>query len=240
MKFYFYLKNFLLISLAFFINTVFASNISVEPTTVILTPKNTVQSITVANADVQPLLLQIQSMAWTQMNGLDSYQNTQDLLISPPIVNIPPGEERIIRIGFINQAFPLKAERPYRIFLQQVLTDKETHLINSDKIKVALRIGIPVFIEPQTNPQPQLIWKRTVSKNGEIFLSANNIGTKHVKINAIQIKDANNKTFLLDDFKYILPNSTQYWTLPKDRHIQSPLSLRIEASDQSTEKIILK
>lgn len=106
-------------------------------------------SVRLINSHTGDLRLQVSASSWTQdASGEDIYTPTDDLIFFPKLLKIPPGEERLLRVG-INWS-PGTSEKAYRLFVEEIPPPRtEGH----SQVAVAVRFGLPVFVDPQ---QPRL------------------------------------------------------------------------------------
>lgn len=86
-----------------------AASWNVEPVRVELTSEQTTSAITISNDGDQVTSIQVQVVAWSQVDGKDVYTPTKELIISPPIFTINPKQEQIVRVA-LRQHSELKGE----------------------------------------------------------------------------------------------------------------------------------
>jgi fimbrial chaperone protein len=123
-----------------------AGALNVSPTKFNLSAQQTTAVLTLTNQSDTPDIVQIQAYLWTRNNKQDVYTKTQDLLISPPIITIPPHTAQIIRI-MLRRAPDPKNQLRYRIYAQEI---PSRHPDKPAGIQIALRFGIPVYVAPLT------------------------------------------------------------------------------------------
>jgi fimbrial chaperone protein len=105
--------------------------------------------VTVTNDDRKPLAFQVRALEWTQdAAGADRYAQTADLVYFPRQLKIPPGESRVIRVGY--KAPATQRESTYRLYIEE-LADPGTRDSGQTGVSVTLRFGVPVFVRP-ANP----------------------------------------------------------------------------------------
>ncbi len=199
-----------------------AANLQIDPLGIQLAPPHPVDSITLSNWGDSPILIQVKAYTWQQQGGKDIYTETQNLLITPPIVFIKPGQQQLLRLGWIKQAFPAQEEQALRLYIQQVPAQTSSNLQEKSSVMISLRIGIPVFIEPLILAQPELHWQIKPGKNNKLILSVENTGNMHVKI--VHIDLAYNGQLLsgFDTFQYLLPHQTHSWEITQPRKSHAP------------------
>ncbi len=88
-------------------------------------------------------------MAWAQKDGKDQLTPTRELIATPPIFNLKAGTTQLIRIGMLRKV-DLEKELIYRLILEEIPPPPAPDFKG---LQVALRIGLPVFIKPDTSAQ---------------------------------------------------------------------------------------
>ncbi len=96
----------------------------ISPIKVELSQAHSVVTITVTNDADAPLTLQHQVLAWTQVNGEDVLEASNDLLVAPAIAQIAPRGTQVFRV---TQRHPsaAAAERAYRLVLDDISATKQ-------------------------------------------------------------------------------------------------------------------
>ena len=128
-----------------------AGSFQVNPIRVDLTPKAQTTALSVRNTGTEPVVVQVSVEAWAQDEGKDVYSPTREIIATPPVLTIPPDQERVVRIG-LRRAPDKGRELSYRLFLQEVPPPPQPGF---QGIVVALRVGLPVFVAPTQGNQPR-------------------------------------------------------------------------------------
>ncbi len=166
-----------------FFSPVFPSDWKVSPIKIELSPNDRTSSTTVYNVGSVPINFQVKAMEWTQdSEGNDVYKDTHDILFFPKIFTLEPGKEKVIRIG-IKTLNPIK-ERAYRLYIEEI----PSSVIKEEAVlRIALRIGVPVFVKPLKDDIRWVITKKAV-ENGTFVLEIQNTGNIHIRINSIKLR----------------------------------------------------
>ncbi len=102
------------------------------------------------STDPEPLEFQVRLMRWTQNeSGVDEYHPSEELLYFPRAFTLPPGEQRVIRIG--TKAAAPQQEMTFRLFVEELPPRDDSG--QGTQIAVRLRFGVPIFFGP-ARPQP--------------------------------------------------------------------------------------
>jgi len=149
-------------------------------------------------------------MAWRQQNGQDILEETEELIVSPPIFTVPPGGTQLIRVGSL-QANRTGSEISYRLFLQEVPPEPPE---GETTIGVALRLSLPVFIQPQQKAAPKLTWKAQRTSDNAIGLTLVNSGTAHIQVMDCSLHASEGGLVVESPLtSYVLPGQSRTWML---------------------------
>jgi fimbrial chaperone protein len=166
-------------------------------------------SLLLENKGDEPVLVQVELMAWSQEDGKEVLTPSQDLVVSPPIFKVAPGAAQTVRVGLLRPVDP-ERELTYRLFLQEVPLPMQGQV----GVTVALRVGLPVFVLPRGRALPLLSWRATHAAEGQIELSLSNSGNAHVQ--AIDCKLYQLDGTLIAEHvlaTYVLPGQARSWQI---------------------------
>lgn len=210
---------------------VFAGSFQVSPVRVALSRAHPVSALTVRNTGGEPAVIQLQAMAWTQLDGRDTYDAVSDILATPPIFTIPPGGSQVIRVGSRRPPETAK-ERAYRLFLQEVPPAPEP---GSKGLRLALRIGIPLFVVPETAITPELHWDAVAAASGKVRIHVTNQGLAHVRLTQIRLAmtRGNDPLSISALPVYVLPGNVHDWIVDVDTSADHILRFTAQ-TDQGT------
>jgi len=190
-----------------------AGSFQVNPIRVDLTPRAQTTALTVKNTGDESVVVQVSIEAWSQDSGKEVYAPTKELLATPPVMTIPPNEERIVRVG-LRRAPDRAKELSYRLFLQEVPPPPKPGF---QGLVVALRIGLPVFVAPaQGQATPRIEWKAARLPDNKLEITATNAGTAHLQVADINVvaADTGNMIANFSGLTYVLPDQRRDWALP--------------------------
>lgn len=187
-----------------------AGSFTVNPVRLTLSATQSVAAVTVKNVGEEATVVQLETSSWTQHDGKDVLESTTDILATPPILTIPPGASRIVRVGLRRPA-DSQREITYRMSLREVPPPQPL----SQGLRVALLISMPVFVVPPHIPGPQIEWRAIRLHDGNIQLQARNIGQSHIQLGQLQIVQAANgaEVTTRNMADYLLPDNGRQWTL---------------------------
>ena len=125
-----------------------AANLQISPVTLTMRAEQTSAGITLQNLGEAPLFGQVRVFVWDQANGEEALLPTQELVASPPIVEIAASSRQTIRL-VRTQAGPSAQERTYRVLIDEVGRDDDPARSGVD---IRLRYSVPVFVLPSGTP----------------------------------------------------------------------------------------
>ncbi|WP_051071702.1 molecular chaperone [Azoarcus sp. KH32C] len=160
-----------------------AGSLGVNPIRVALSAARPTAAITLNNTGSAAIVVQMQVAKWTAVSGEDRYDPSADVIVTPPIVSIVPGGSQIVRVGLSADPDPAR-ELAYRLFIEEVPPPPTA---DYQGLQVALRIGLPLFVEPLQAARPKFQWSAVRSGSDEVSLSLNNIGTAHAQVLSVKL-----------------------------------------------------
>ena len=185
--------------------------------------------LTLRNGDKQPMLVQPTVLQWSQKDGKEVLEPTRDLLISPALVEIQPGETQVVRVALRRSADPSR-ELSYRVVLKEVPRPSAT---KESTLFIALNISLPVFVLPSAGEAKGALqvmssqWEDVAGKE-MLRLALRNPGNGHVQIKKFAISDTSTALGEYNSMFYILPGETYTVRIPLARKVSSK-SVRFEA-----------
>jgi len=174
-----------------------------------------------------PVVLQARVFLWKQIDNKDQLEAQDDLVISPPIIEVKPDMQQIFRVmnrkGAIANA---SVEQTYRILIDEV--PKEDSAQGSE-LRFQMRYSLPLFVgRPAPYNDKTIV---DVLKNMANYLSYRivqepspaieiiNKGPLHARLSNLTVRHNSlpeNKLQISDGLLgYVLPNSAKRWPLDK-------------------------
>jgi len=194
-----------------------ASDLAVNPVRITLSGDVRVAAVNVRNAGAERIVLQLQALDWSMHDGVEDYTASDDILATPPVFAIEAGQTRVVRVG-LARPVDRASERSYRLFLQEVPAAGT----ESNSVRVALRIGIPIFVEP-TVPASQLTWRATRAGEHAIVLEATNSGNLHYQVAqaVLKLPESGAVWGRTTSAGYVLPGDVRRWRIENGNPIET-------------------
>jgi len=124
----------------------YAGLFSVSPVRIFMTPHEKAAAVTINNDGDQFLVMQADVYDWKQKpDGADDLTLTQDMLVYPPIIKVPPKSHQVVRLARLVH-MPQSKQSTYRLIVREIPEVHHTH--KKLAMTVALAFSMPVFITP--------------------------------------------------------------------------------------------
>lgn len=205
-----------------------AGSVELYPVRIDLTADRATATMKVRNTGGERMTMEVRTASWSQAGGEDVYEPTRAVLASPPVFELQPGKEQVVRVGLIERK-PAGSESAYRVFLQE-LPDADSG--NGGAVRTLLRISVPVFVAPPAAPAtPSLAWTAR-RDGGALVLEASNRGAAHTRIHALAVSEPGQSPKPLQMGGYVLPGASRRFVL---RGAPVPASLKSVAIEAQTE-----
>lgn len=194
----------------------YAQQITVTPVRVDFAPGKTSATVTIGNNTERAITLQPSAVTWQQINGEEKQEPTRDVLTAPPLVEIAPGAQQVIRVA-LRATAQTGREASYRLLLREVpSSDKDG---NQTGVKFVLNLSLPVFIAPTAaKPEAKLSATATFRAAGKgkgaapaaLVLAFRNAGSAHSQVTEVKMPDGNAVKMMF----YVLPGGERNVELP--------------------------
>jgi fimbrial chaperone protein len=178
------------------------ANLSQQTPTAVITVKN--------NGDAA-VVVQLQLLKWAMNGGQDVYAGSDDVLATPPIFTLPVAASQVVRVG-LTQPVDSRREQTYRLFFEEVPPPPQP---GYQGLRVALRVGLPIFVAPAIPAHPQLNWHALRSGQKEVKLRVTNTGNAHLQLIALALRPTAGAPALaeLKAPGYILAGQAREWVM---------------------------
>ncbi|MET3526243.1 fimbrial biogenesis chaperone [Phenylobacterium koreense] len=201
-----------------------AGSLKVFPVRLLLTPQESVQTMTIHNDGAESSRIQLRVYAWRQQDGEDVFEPTRDVLANPALFELPPQGQQIARFGLRTK--PGAAEKSYRVFLEEVPTDRPTKI---GEVQTLLRISIPIFV-PAPGAAPRLSWRARPAGPQKMALAIRNDGGEHVQLNRLSLtRRGGGRIGGSDVSVYLLPGTAKQVLLDVSSRADAGQAIKLDA-----------
>jgi len=209
--------------------SVHAGSLRVGPTLVYLDAKQPVAALRVTNNNTQITGFEVRAMAWRQADNQDVYGDTSELIVTPPVFELAPGDSQIVRAGLTN-AKPAPTdvpERAFRIFIAELPAPTAQ---DDPRIQTLMRVGVPVFTRAY-GEKTALHWRLGRDASGSSALQVSNAGNAHARILKVAVEHDGSVLDLELPGLYVLSNATREWQLPHSISPGEQVNLRVTSRE---------
>jgi fimbrial chaperone protein len=212
-------------------------SLAVHPVRLDLSATAPVAALNLRNEGLEPMLLQLDLVRWSMDGAQELYEPADELLATPPIFTIDPGDSQIVRVG-MRQPMRESQERSFRMFVQEAPQTAAPGPEAAQGLQVALRVGIPVFVAPAVPVEEEINWRLWRRDDGAIGVEASNTGNVHVRLLGVSLATVDGRLEWLVEKAptYLLAGHARQWILRSDAAVpDEPLSLKARAENGAVE-----
>ncbi|HEX2547968.1 MAG TPA: fimbria/pilus periplasmic chaperone [Ramlibacter sp.] len=207
-----------------------AGTFSVVPVRIYMTPRDRAVAITIVNEGDTEVALQADINTWRQKpDGTDEQVPTEDLVLSPPILKLPPRGRQVVRLARIT-APDLSQQLTYRLIVREVpeaVAPKDQVI----QIPIALALSMPVFITPPA-AKSNVACQPARSPDGKFQVTCANTGTAYAQVREVQVRQGANLLGRMEGGVYILPGARKGIAVPMDKPAPAgPTQLNVTFDD---------
>jgi len=228
-----------LLLLLFGTNIIAAPVYDLMPIRVTVDSGEKTSSITIKNRGDETALLQVYAQKWSQLNGKDQYQKTQEVIVNPPAFNLAPGEQQVIRLG-LRSDNAREQEQIYKLYIKEVkprLAETNNQFGVKSGTRFILEMSVPVFFAPE-NPL-QIATVTTERKGNQIQVRLSNEGNVHQRVKSLKfyVNDATDPVLMKEEASYVFPHTEREWIFNIEKE-KMPTRVIIETSQGQIEQKI--
>ncbi|TFH79151.1 MULTISPECIES: molecular chaperone [Pseudomonas] len=208
-----------------------ASSVLIWPIDPVLEADQQASALWLENRGSETANLQIRVFGWSQNGFQEQYQNQRDVIGSPPVAKIEPGQKQLVRLTRTKDV-PPGQELAYRIIIDEI-PSAQPPVADAGKtaaaIRFQMRYSVPLFAygaglwskedttrqrDPKGIGLPQLSW-RTVSVDGKPYVEVRNQGAVHARLTDVALKQGGQSKPLAEGLLgYVLPGAVMRWPAP--------------------------
>ncbi|MGE1174966.1 molecular chaperone [Pseudomonas sp. BW7P1] len=208
-----------------------ASSVLIWPIDPVLEADQQASALWLENRGSETANLQIRVFGWSQNGYQEQYQNQRDVIGSPPVAKIEPGQKQLVRLTRTRDV-PPGQELAYRIIIDEI-PSAQPPVADAGKtaaaIRFQMRYSVPLFAygaglwgkedstrqrDPKGIGLPQLSW-RSVSVDGKPYVEVRNQGAVHARLTDVAFRQGGQSKPLAEGLLgYVLPGAVMRWPAP--------------------------
>jgi fimbrial chaperone protein len=191
--------------------TLHAASLQVAPVSVEVAAPGATATLNLRNEGDKPLNAQVRVFRWTQVNGEDKLEPTDDVAASPPTVSLRPKTNYVIRVVRTAKT-PVAAEETYRLLIDELPSPTQQRAAT---VNIVLRYSIPVVFNSPAGGAPKLKWELQ-RRNNKTVVVATNEGDRRIRLSNMKVTDSKGAVANFGGglTGYVLARSTKVWTPP--------------------------
>ena len=204
------------------------AQVLVNPVVIEFGAKQRAATIKISLSDTAkaPMRLQAELMRWEQnLQGEDLVSPANDLLVTPPIADLQPGETQLFRVA-LRGARSAPEELAYRLILEDIAEPNKAVLENTPPGAVAInfrmRYDLPVMVAPTGKIANALRWKPCPLEpltarptQAEACIRLNNVGNRRVKVQTLTlVGDGWQQSLNYKEGINVLVGAEREWRMP--------------------------
>lgn len=166
-----------------------ASTVVIWPVDPTIAAKQQATALWLENKGATPVTLQVRTLGWSQASGGDALATQDEVIASPPIAEVAPGQRQLVRL--IRRApAPADGEHSYRLLIDELPAPPAAvgDARASAQLSVQMRYSIPLFTygEPSEAGAAHLSM-RLRTDGATRTLEIANTGTRHARLTDLKL-----------------------------------------------------
>lgn len=208
---------------------------SVSPVKVTLKNTGDSEVIRLVNPRNVATTVRIQPYLWKNSASPDDLRPTEDILAVPPIFEIGPGDEQVIRVA-LRKPNDSRREQTYRMLISEVPSEVD----DTAGVQVNFRVNMPIFVAP-TGARPEPQWRLEPDPDGVAELVLNNDGSAHLQVTDLSLTKSSDDQAIFNTKSagYIFAGEKRSWLLDVEASdLKGPLNLTAETNRGPIEAVV--
>ncbi len=219
-----------------------AGSFSIDPIRITLSEAKPSAVMRVENRGDASITVQLQVMRWSQLDSQDQLAPRRELLATPQIFRLKPGQVQVVRVALLR---PVEEQRElaYRLLLDEVPPPPAADFRG---LQMALRVSMPVFVQPKQDANAALT-AAVIERDGRRQLQLSNRGQAHLQMTDLRLEslaqrfgaagdssaDASSAAprivYQHDKTLYVLPGQQRELILPTNAIVPADAGLSLRA-----------
>ena len=203
--------------------------LGISPVLVELTPGKPVATVTIGNNSDASIVYQAESLVWRQIDGRDRYEETDDLVVVPPIAEVAAGGSQIFRVALRRPA-AVQAERAYRLVLDNITEEKRPEEAKQSNVLFRISHNLPVFVASAGVPRVQPRMAPCAPPQGKACVRLDNDGNRRIKITGLVVEGGSDVRHDMKVLDIVLAGAWKQWTFDRPAGYAGTLTVHAETS----------
>ena len=199
--------GYICISIPFSALVLHGSSIELNPVRLEFLPGQKITSQEITNHSGVPVVLQLKVVKWKKVLGKDIHEETNDVIVTPPLITLDSEEKQLVRLG-MRVTPDEKKGATYRLIINEL---PASNLLTSFGVRTLLEFQVPIVAAPLVPSKPKILWAATRLGDKKIKITIQNVGESYLSLCNISLSNSDeNKPFVKQPITYyILPGQKQ-------------------------------
>lgn len=186
----------------------------VSPIRIQMSVRERAAALHLSNPGDKALTLHAEVMRWTQdATGADVLELSNDLVLSPPVIGLPPGVQQVVRLARLSPVTPGDGQN-YRLIIREAMREAADPSAIG-QVPVLLALSLPVFLMP-AQPERRLNCEHQTTTDSDVVLVCRNEGNVFARVLRAEMGPRARPLALFAGAAYWLPNSQHRLHLKSD------------------------
>lgn len=178
------------------------AELSVSPTRIDLGPASGSAALTLINQGASPVTVQAGVVGWTRRGAEDIHRETPEVIVSPAMATIAPGDSQLIRVMRRGPG-SASEEKAFRVILDEIPTLPSRE---EKRVVFRTRMVIPVFDKP-VSLAPRMSWR--LARSGvDYVLQGRNDGDAHILVSRLEFELPDSGSRAVARLDYLFPGQS--------------------------------
>ena len=166
-----------------------SAGLNISPVVIEIDAARRAVAVTVSNLGTETVTFQTDTRVWRQVNGVDQFDATADLLVVPPIFKVAPNASQVFRVT-LRQPQPSLTERTYRLLLEDI-SEVQRAVTGAAAVGFKFVHNLPVMVAPAGRVTTAARWSTCASNpavaKAETCVRVFNAGNRRVRVQSLTV-----------------------------------------------------
>lgn len=206
---------------SFLITQAYATSLQVAPILLEFLPQEKVKELWLTNTGNEAIHSQVRVNSWLQVNNQDTLIPSKDLIASPMVLTIPPGQRQLVRL-IRGTATNSSTEKAYRLIVDELPNPQSEA---QSGLHLLLKYSIPVFFKTSASDSVQqglTSLKEMTFKYSANTLTITNQSQHYKRFSQFAYIDEQGKKtpIQMGLMGYVLSGQSMQWKIPNQLNIK--------------------
>lgn len=220
-------RQLLLVAAVAFATAAQANWLTIAPVVIEIATARKPVAVRVTNDSDRQTTFQLGAASWQQVNGKDVYAPSDELLLSPAILVIPPRKSQTFRV-LLRDGRPSPAERTYRVMVEDISEETaKTDAAATTAIAFKFTHNLPVLVAPSGKIVNTMRWQPCAAgapadspvpgarSETEACVRLLNSGNRRIKVQTVTLTgDGWQQSLSLKAGQTVLVGAEREWRVP--------------------------